>query len=350
MDTAREFTNSLADLLRSERNTLTDFIVALAEFDQRELWKDLGYPSLYPFLTRELGLSDGLAYFRMKACRLVRDFPEVVEPLRDGRLCVTNVVELSKVITPENRHEVLPRYFHVSKKEAESITVSLLPKAIVPTRSVVTAVSVPAPELTVSTNVKPQEGPSSWHRPLQPVVAQTSQAPVVARESASPRPRAEVEPLTKELARLHLTVPPRLLEKLAAARDALSHVKPGATDAEVIEAALDALNEKAAKRKGLTDRPPKTPRAATGDAIPAHVKREVWARDHGCCQWKLASGGICSSTRQVEFDHVLARAHGGPPTVENVRLLCRSHNLQAARQTFGDSWMDQFRGKRTGRA
>jgi 5-methylcytosine-specific restriction endonuclease McrA len=122
-------------------------------------------------------------------------------------------------------------------------------------------------------------------------------------------------------------------------------VKPGATDAEVIEAALDALLAQAAKRKGLTDRPRKMPRVGKGDDIPAHVKRAVWARDGGCCQWRLESGGICGSTYQLEFDHRRARALGGPPTIENIRLLCKFHNQCAARQTFGDAWMDRFRGK-----
>src|SRR5512138_1913995 len=156
MNTAREFTDRLLALLRSERNALADFILVLAELDRRELFRELGYASLFAFLQRELGLSDGLSYFRMKACRLVRDFPEVVEPLRDGRLCVTNVVELAKVITPENRREVLPRYFHVSKREAEAITVSIQPKAVVPTRPVVTPVRAPALALEAAVAVEPK--------------------------------------------------------------------------------------------------------------------------------------------------------------------------------------------------
>jgi hypothetical protein len=347
MDTAREFTDRLKDLLRTERNALVEFILALSEFAERELWKQLGYPSLFPFLTRELGLSEGLAYFRMKACRLVRDFPEVVEPLRDGRLCVTNVVELSKAITPENRHEVLPRYFHVSKREAEAITVSILPRPVVPTRSVVTAVRAPALTLEVAARAEPNRDAEGWHGVLQPVVVAppTPELPS-APATPSPRARAEVEPLTKDHARLHLTVPPRLLEKLAAARDALSHSNPGATDAEVLEAALDALLAAATKRKGLTDRPLKRPRAAKGDGIPAHVKRAVWLRDEGRCQWKLASGEICGATYQLELDHREPRALGGPPTVDNIELHCRPHNLQAAREVFGDAFMDQFTRKR----
>jgi hypothetical protein len=44
-------------------------------------------------------------------------------------------------------------------------------------------------------------------------------------------PPAKVQPLTADLRRLHLTVSKRFMEKLEAARDALSHSHPGA-DAE----------------------------------------------------------------------------------------------------------------------
>src|SRR5512132_3343850 len=177
MDTARDFTDRLLALLRSERNTLADFILTLAELDRRELFGNLGYASLFQFLQRELGLSDGLAYFRMKACRLVRDFPEVVEPLRDGRLCVTNVVELAKVITPANRHEVLPRYFHVSKREAEAITVRIQPKAVVPTRSVVTPVRASALALEAAVLPEPKKDAGVGMEGLKPVVARAPTEP-----------------------------------------------------------------------------------------------------------------------------------------------------------------------------
>jgi hypothetical protein len=46
-----------------------------------------------------------------------------------------------------------------------------------------------------------------------------------------------------------LTVPKRLKEKLEAARDALSHSHPGATEEEVLEAGLDLLLERAARER-----------------------------------------------------------------------------------------------------
>jgi hypothetical protein len=54
-------------------------------------------------------------------------------------------------------------------------------------------------------------------------------------------PRDEIEPLDAQLARLHVTVFRRLLEKLEAAKDALAHACPGATAAEVFERGLDLV-------------------------------------------------------------------------------------------------------------
>src|SRR6266536_1806454 len=140
MNSAHEFTARLADLLRKEQGALADFLLALADFDRRKLWLALGHSSLFYFLHRELGLSKGAAHYRKTAAELVQRFPEIVEPLRDGRLCFTSVVELAKVLTPENRHEVLPRFFHLSKSGAKAVSAALRPAEAAPHRAVVTAV------------------------------------------------------------------------------------------------------------------------------------------------------------------------------------------------------------------
>ncbi len=41
-------------------------------------------------------------------------------------------------------------------------------------------------------------------------------------------------------------------------------------------------------------------------------------------------------------DHVVPRGQGGPSTTENTRCLCKVHNQLAARQVYGDEWMDRF--------
>jgi hypothetical protein len=99
---------------------MADFLVALAEFDACCGWRELGYSGLFYFLHRELGLSKGAAYYRKTAANLIREYPEIVEPLRDGRLCITSIVELAKVLTPENRHEMLPKFFQCSRRESKA--------------------------------------------------------------------------------------------------------------------------------------------------------------------------------------------------------------------------------------
>jgi 5-methylcytosine-specific restriction endonuclease McrA len=350
---ARELSNRLAELLRKERQALAEFLVALADFDRERRWADLGHSSLFSYLHRDLGLSKGAAFYRMTAAQLIQRHREVVEPLRDGRLCLTSMVELSKVLTAENLTEVLPRFFHLSKREAQDVLAELNPTPA-PTRTVVTAVRVPAPStaLALDSASAIQAAPLisvSW--PDEPAHANSGRP---TQEGLSPMVKAPpapmtVEPKTGEQSRVHITVSRSLLRKLEAARDALSHSKPGASEAEILEAGLDLLLERHARRKGLVKKPrkaPVAPRQARGERasryIPAHVRREVWKRDQGRCRFPLESGGVCGSTYQVELDHIIPVAKGGPSTAKNVRCACKAHNLHAAREAFGDAWMDRY--------
>jgi hypothetical protein len=86
------------------------------------------------------GLSKGAAHYRKVAAHLIQRFPEVVEPLRDGRLCITSVVELARVITPENSSEIVPKFFHRSKQEAKAVAVEIRPAEVIPRRQMVTEV------------------------------------------------------------------------------------------------------------------------------------------------------------------------------------------------------------------
>jgi hypothetical protein len=102
----------------------------------------LGYTSLFHFLHRHLGMSKGAAHYRKTAAELIQRVPEVVEPLRAGTLCITSIIELAKVLTPGNREEVLPRFLHCSRREAQSISAELAPMEAAPHRTVVTTIPI----------------------------------------------------------------------------------------------------------------------------------------------------------------------------------------------------------------
>jgi hypothetical protein len=344
MDTARDLADRLASLLRREQGALADFLRALADFDERRLWERLGYSSLFHFLHRHLGMSKGAAHYRKTAAELIQRVPEVVEPLRAGTLCITSVIELAKVLTPENREEVLPRFLHCSRREAQAVSAELAPMEAPPHRTVVTALPAVAAR---PAEVQPSVVFTAAARLAQvPACAPSTRVQPVELSAPTHAPRSDAQPLTADLRRLHVTVSKRFMEKLEAARDALSHSHPGADVETILEAGLDLLLERSARRKGLVKRPraQATPVADDGDPrqVPAAVRREVFLRDDGRCQWPTAGGGICGSTHRVELDHIIPVGRGGGPTVDNLRVLCHVHNDVAARQAYGGAWMDRF--------
>lgn len=355
MTDARESSLRLAALLRADQGAVADFLVALVEFHRERLWVQLGHASLFKFLHHELGLSNAAAYYRKVAAELALRFPEVVEPLRDGRLCITSVIELARVMTEKNRAEVLPRFFRVSKKEARAVAVEIRPKSVIPQREVRAPLGGAASFHPGETGMTHPEGGAlvdlgGTEAPAEPVAVPTepdSRPPVAPAPKppvapAGPPPGLSMEPLTAELCRLHLTVSKRFLAKLDGARAAESHVRRGASSCDVLELGLDLLLDRQARRRGETNRPQANPRPSSPGHLPAAVRRAVWTRDGGQCQWPLSMGGVCGSTLRVQVDHVIPKARGGPSTVENCRLLCRVHNDLAARLVFGDDWMDAF--------
>jgi hypothetical protein len=345
---ARELSNRLAELLQKERHALAAFLIALSDFDRERRWVDLGHSSLFNYLHRDLGLSRGAAFYRASAAQLIQRHPEVVEPLRDGRLCFTSVVELAKVATSENIGTLLPRFFHLSKSEAKEVSAELNPEPA-PVRTVVSPARARAPAPTLDLSLARAElAPPA----LAPVDSgQTVHPGELANATAPRQPGISIEAKNAEQSRMHLTVPRRLLAKLEAARAALSHSHPGASEAEIIEAGLDLLLDQSAKRKGLVKRPrhvassqPDACESEGGSSryVPAAIRRAVWKRDGGRCQHPLERGGVCGSTLRVQLHHIVPWAQGGPTTVANLRCACAFHNDLAAREAFGDEVMDRF--------
>jgi 5-methylcytosine-specific restriction endonuclease McrA len=270
---------------------------------------------------------------------------------------------LARVITRENSADVLPRFFHASKQEAKAVAAEILPAEVVPRREMVTTVSVPAARAVVFPGAT-VGAPDSEPAAIRQVGAEVLPVELAPALPPRPAPLVSVQPLTAEARRLHVTVSKRFLEKLEVAREALSHSHPGADAEAILEAGLDLLIERAAKKKGLSTRPraeraapkieavpskeepppsarPPAPRSRPRH-IPADVRREVWLRDEGRCQFRLESGEICGSTHRLQFDHVHPFSLGGKSTVRNIRLACADHNLLAARLIFGDALMDRY--------
>jgi len=318
---ARELDRRLADLVRSERHLVVQFVVELAGFARRELYRELGYTSLFYYCVRQLGLSKSSAFRRSEVARLIARFPVIEEQLAGGRLSIRVLVELREVLTEENHAEVLARAVDKSQEEAQLLAVEYQPKPV--PRDVVRVLPLPP-------------------APLASTV-------VSAETKALPSPPEVVKPLTPELRRLNVTVSADFMAELEQVRAALSHKCPDGDFESVVREAFKLVLERDRKRKALTDRPRAQSEGPSENAryVPAAVKREVWERDQGRCTWPMGDGDVCGSTHRLEFDHDLEVALGGKPTIGNIRLLCKSHNLMKAERHLGRDFMAKFRKGRS---
>ena len=128
----------------------------------------------------------------------------------------------------------------------------------------------------------------------------------------------------------------------------LAALMPGADLASMIETSVtEKLEQLEAKRLGKV----KNPRKSLEDAdttprvrgIPAPVRRFVWARDQGQCTFESSGGRRCPERLGLQFHHDDPHGLGGDRSVDNVRLLCRPHNLYMAEMDYGKDKMERYR-------
>jgi len=74
--------------------------------------------------------------------------------------------------------------------------------------------------------------------------------------------------------------------------------------------------------------------------VPRAVLREVYARDGGQCAFVSADWQRCAARGLLEVHHHdTPYALGGAATVDNLRLMCRTHNALHAERDFGRDFM-----------
>jgi len=83
--------------------------------------------------------------------------------------------------------------------------------------------------------------------------------------------------------------------------------------------------------------------AARSRRIPAAVRREVWARSQGQCEFVSETGHRCEARGLLEFHHRVPFSVGGLSTVTNVVVHCRAHNGREAEVFFGAAYINARR-------
>lgn len=244
--------------------------------EDKKIFAELGYSSIWEFATGYLGYDEGQSSRRIGAARLIRDFPEVEEKIKTRKMSLTVAAMTHTFIkrTKFSGRDVLSRVEGKSVRSTQRLFLEMAPEAIPNER------------------VRPLSGNKTEYRII-----------------------ADAE-LTKDL------------EDLKALR---SHLNPGMGITELIKDMAKFCKrhwDPAQRRSRATS-------AARSDKRqpPSATESLIWKRDsHGCTYVSPLTGKRCGSKHLIECDHIIPWSRGGGNEPENMRLLCKTHNQLRIRQ------------------
>src|SRR5207248_1489027 len=116
------------ELVRKARGLEAELLVHLAEIDERKLYLERPFPSMFAFCCDELGFSEDAAYSRILVARAGRRLPAVIEALRSGEIHLAGLRLLVPHLTSENHRQVLAQAARKSKREIEELVACLAPR------------------------------------------------------------------------------------------------------------------------------------------------------------------------------------------------------------------------------
>ena len=328
----------LQTLLAQDHQVTADLLAHLAEVDARKLYLEKACSSMFTYCVERLHMSEPTAYKRIEAARAARRFPVIFARVAAGELGLTAVTLLAPKLTSDNHLELLAAATHLPKRDLERQLAARFPRPDVapdlrkvPERRAPPAAPPPPPEAAPP----PPAAPT-------PPAAPPAVTPPAFSLSAPAASRPELKPLSLDRYYLKLTISAPVRDKLLEAQALLRHRIPSGDLDAVLGRALDALLRDLRRDKFGETAAPRAPAAPPKEGsrhIPSAVKRAVAERDGHQCSFVDEDGQRCQERARLEYDHVEPFARGGASDTSGVRILCRSHNADAAVKAFGEDFL-----------
>jgi len=301
----------IKSLRGSEREIVAELIKTLAEIYSKKLHQTAGYSSLYSFCTGALGYSSGAAWRRCAAARVVPKTPEILFKLSSGELTLCAVAELSKVINEKNSSTVLPEALGRSREELKVLVAQYQPVAATPKRRERVRVKrvEPSKELPLLSS---QSAAADSERLYTVTLELTQEEMELVHQAQAALCTAKVKDTLLSAAKKVISREQRLeqlRERRAAKKECASQVRRTGAD-------------------NLSDKP-------RSRYIPVDIRHAVTMRDGKQCSYVSPTGVRCCERNNLELDHIVPFSLGGESTTENLRLLCKTHNLMYAEEIFG---------------
>jgi hypothetical protein len=329
-------------LVRRSHGVEAQLLVYLGEIEERKLYRDWSFSSMFAFCVCELGFSEDVTCNRIAIARAARSMPVILDVLRSGKVHLAGLRLLVPHLTAENQDGVLAEAAGKSKREIEELVARLAPQPPVPTI---------VRKLPDRGSSAPESPTFSFDSAIPAPLPESSASAFVPQSAPEPRGgqrRGRIAPLAEDTFKFQFTASRACHEKFRRAQELLRHRVPNGDVAAIFEKALDLLIEKVKKERFATGRKPRAASTGKADASPSRhipnvIKREVFERDAGRCTFTGEDGLRCAETGALEFDHLDGFARTRLHQSGRIRLLCRAHNQHAAEQMYGRAFMERAR-------
>ena len=270
----------LKDLIQVERRNTNEILKLINLAESRDLALKRGFSSTFDWLTTGLGYSSSAANRRIQSARLIQAMPEIAEKLEVGDVNLTTLTKARSAIRAsekvngkkmnlDRQAEVIDAIANQTSEQVDATLLTILP------------------------------------------------------ETASTVHQERAKQITEDLTRLTLNLTKEDMEKLAWAKDYLSHVVPDGALGLIFARVLTEFKER------------------------HETKTTVKAQRLTCEFTDQKTGRTCGSTYQTESDHIVPAALGGSDDPSNRRCLCRKHNQMMARYWLGRKWAGAWRKKQS---
>lgn len=293
---AEELNQTVKNLALQERKLTEQILWHIAEVDRRKLFLKMAYSSLFDYLTKEIGYSAGAAQRRIDAARLIQKIPEVALKIQTGSL------QLNQISKVQKAQRLLKKSGTFKSLQEQRDLLSKL------------------------------EGKNSTQTDL--LIAQHFQVPIQTET------KQQIQ--RDESVRLELTFSQEEMKVIRKAQELLSHQTGGGLKETLVALAEKLIQRQNSNNKSIEKVSVASPTATmtmmtvkttatvavkpTG-ALTPNLKQRVFHRDQ-CCQYKdRQTGKVCGSRYFLEVDHIKPRFVGGTNEFENLRTLCRNHNI-----------------------
>lgn len=290
-----ELTGTIKNLAASERKLTQILLQHIAELDRRKLYLRLSYSSLFDYLTKEIGYSEGAAQRRIDAARLLQVVPELAQKIETGSIKLAQISHMQKVCR------------FIKKESGQNISSQAKKDLVVQLEN----------QTTANTEI---------------IVAQKLGLEIKVNDVLNPK---KIFNLKNEKAmkkayqadgsvRIEFTLSAEQMQIVAKAQALLSNKTGGSLKETIVQMAESLICSKeftkvsAAATMAVKSKGPKT--------LTSKLKKEVLIRDKNCQFKNHQTGQVCGSKYFLEVDHIQPRFVGGSNDGDNLRLLCRNHN------------------------